>query len=100
MSHCEGSYLLGSCKPSHRGRLSLAFSFSLCFFSLSVLLRPVIYQFAIDSNIPISRQAQKQLNRSLKLKKSEYKNTSEAIMHLDSVEYVERGKMFSPVDGN
>lgn len=46
--------------------LSLASSSSLCFLLSVRLLRPLIYQFAIDSNIPISRHTQKQLNCSLK----------------------------------
>lgn len=68
---------------------------SLCSFLSVWLLRPLIHQFAIASNIPISRQTQKQLNCLLRLKKSEYKNIGEAIRRLDSVKCVERRSSFT-----
>lgn len=46
---------------SPRLSLSLAFSFCLCFCLSVRLLKPLIYQFAIVSNIPIRRRSQRQL---------------------------------------
>lgn len=68
-------------------RLTAGLFVTSLYVSLSVgFLRPLIYQFAIASNIPISRQTQKHFNCSLKLKKSEYKSIEEAIRRLNSVE--------------
>lgn len=70
VSHCEGSYLLGSCKPSRRECSCHFTSLSpFVFPRCSMTSQTLIYQFAIASKNPISKQMKKQLECELKVEK-------------------------------